>query len=134
VTRFRSDVSRPVVGGQPEWTVSDPTENQTEASIGRFLSAVAVDDDVAIRETHRALLRFILTKVASIKKGRLYTEQNGYAGNSWYIRTGRSCWSPKGQSHLVEPTSGVRDFIKERGEDGSFYTRRSELYGTDEAS
>ena len=130
MTKVRSDISRPVIGATSGWTVPDPTEGQTEASIGKFLRTVTVGDDVAIRETHRGLLRFILTKVASIKKGRLYTEQSGYAGDSWYIRTGRSCWYPKGQSHLVEPTSGVRDFIKQH-EYGSHYTRRSELYGTD---
>jgi hypothetical protein len=110
--------------------VTDPTEDQTEASIGAFLRTLKVGDEVAIRETQRALLRFILMKVTRIKKGRLYTEQSGYAGDSWYIRTGRSCWYPKGQSHLVEPTSGVRDFIREH-KYGSHYTRHSELYGTD---
>ena len=118
------------MGANPEWIVADPTEGQTEASIGMFLRTVKVGDEVAIRETHRALLRFILTKVTRINKGRLYTDQSGYAGDSWCMRTGRSCWYPKGQSHLVEPTSGVRDFIKQH-EYGSHYTRRSELYGTD---
>jgi hypothetical protein len=91
---------------------------------------VTVGDDVAIRESHRGLLRFIITKVMNIKRGRLYTEKAGYAGDSWWVRTGRNCWYPKGQSHLVEPTSGVHDFIRDH-ENGSFYRRRTELYGTD---
>lgn len=115
-----------------EWLVADPTEDQTEMSIGEFLRTGMVGDDIAIRETHGGLLRFILTKVENIKKGRLYTEKGGYAGSSWYIRTGRSCRYPTGQSHLVEPTSALRSFVKEQGEYGKHYVRRSaELYGTD---
>jgi hypothetical protein len=90
--------------------VADPTEDQTELTIGRFLKVVQIGDEVAIRETHGGLLRFILTTVTGLKKGRLYTQAQGYAGNSWYVRTGRSCWYPTGQSHLVEPTPAVRAF------------------------
>ncbi len=117
-----------------EPVVADPTEDQTELSIGEFLRTITVGDEVAIRETHGGLLRFILTKVDNIKKknGRLYTNKEGYAGCAWYIRTGRSCRYPTGQSHLVEPTSVVRKFVGQQGEHGKYYSRRSpELHGTD---
>jgi hypothetical protein len=117
-----------------EGLVADPTEDQTEISIGEFLRTITVGDEVAIRETHGGLLRFILAKVDNIKKdkGRLYTDKDGYAGHAWHIRTGRSCRYPTGQSHLVEPRSPVRKFIEEQGEYGKHYSRRSaELHGTD---
>jgi hypothetical protein len=96
--------------------VADPTEDQTELTIGRFLKVVQIGDEVAIRETH----------------GGLYTQAQGYAGNSWYVRTGRSCWYPTGQSHLVEPTPAVRAFSNGELGLGRRFTRgTAELYGTD---
>jgi hypothetical protein len=113
--------------------VSDPTEDQTEKSIGAFLRTLAAGDEVAIRETQGERLRFTLTKVRDFARGRLYTEKSGHPGDAWYMRTGRSTWHPKGQSHLVEPTPGVREFIRQHGVSGAFpYRRRTELYGTAE--
>ena len=82
-----------------------------------------------------AMGNFVVMKereVTGLKKGRLYTQAQGYAGNSWYVRTGRSCWYPTGQSHLVEPTPAVRAFGNgELGLGRQFTRGTAELYGTD---
>jgi hypothetical protein len=110
-----------------------PTDGQTEKSIGEFLNASKEDDEVAIHETYHGVLRFTLTKIENIapKKGRLYTVDEGYGGSGWYIRTGRSTRYPTGQSHLVEPTAAIREFIAKHSDGVAFMYKTARLYGTD---
>jgi hypothetical protein len=113
--------------------VTDPAEGQTEKSIGEFLKASKEGDEVAIHETHQGVLRFTLTTIENIapKKGRLYTVDEGYGGSGWYIRTGRSTRYPTGQSHLIEPTAAIREFVENYPDGLAFMYRTARLYGTD---
>ena len=93
--------------------IEDPTAGQTEKTIGQYLAQCNIGSEIAIRDTHTGRLHFKLTMVSWVhpKNGRLTTAGTSYAGNSWWRRTGRSTWFPKGQAHLVEATPEIRKFV-----------------------
>ena len=95
----------------------DPSQGQTEISIGAFLASRAVGDEIAIRNPHGGHLSFVLTTISEVGTGTrsryIYTKHSGdYGGTAWNRKNGRNARSPGGQTHLVEATAEVRDFIK----------------------
>ena len=72
-------------------------------------------DAVAVRETQGHVLEYHLATVGAVRRGRIYLDKAAaWGGSSWYARSGKNCWSPKGQSRLVIPTEPVRDWIERR--------------------
>jgi len=60
------------------------------------------------------LLHYRITVVTSASpgKGRLYTQHAAaYGGGAWYMKSGRNCYSPNGQSQLFIPSDAIRDYI-----------------------
>ncbi|MDU7524873.1 MAG: hypothetical protein E7K72_26490 [Roseomonas mucosa] len=83
--------------------------------------------EVAIRETHGHMLRFVITTVTDTKPsaGRLYTAspgQTNHGGVAWYMKSGLNCFAPKGQATLVLATPAVKDFAA-RHPDGTTHYR-----------
>jgi hypothetical protein len=59
----------------------------------------------------------VVDKIAegSPKRGRIYLEHGeDYGGKAYYAKNGKSCFQPKGQSHLVVPTESVLTRIEDR--------------------
>lgn len=109
----------------------DPALSQTEHEIGSFLRSALPGDPIAIHETHGGILRIGVTTIEAIgAKGRLTTAAQAAAGgNRWYVTTGRHCFHPKGQSHLILATEAVRRFVADHP--GGIMTYRTAcLYGT----
>jgi hypothetical protein len=97
-------------------TADDPAEGQTEYEVGAYLKQASPGDEIAIHETQGGFLRIAvttITEIGAIAPGRLATAASSYAGTRWYIRTGRSCFYPKGQSHLILAADAVRRFAAE---------------------
>lgn len=60
------------------------------------------------------MLCYHLAKVIETKKGRVYVEQGDpWGGERWYMKSGKSCNHPTGQSNLVVPTPEVLKWIED---------------------
>ena len=95
----------------------DPTEDQDAAQVEAYYRAVKPGDGAVVRCTQGNLLRFVVDKIAegSPKRGRVYLEHGeDHGGKAYYAKNGKSCFQPKGQSHLVVPTEVVMAWIEER--------------------
>ncbi len=95
--------------------VDDPTQGQTLKMIESYLRAVEEGSKVAIRDTHGGILMFQIAVVTGMKprSGRLYTDKSGGTGGAaWYMKTGKNCYHPTGQSRLFIPTIEVRNFLQ----------------------
>jgi hypothetical protein len=104
--------SRIPVGMPPSET--DPSTNQSGAEIEEYYRNVKVGDPAAIRETQRGLLRFTITTIEGVnsKLGRVYLPANlAWGGKAFYMKSGKNCFSPNGQSNLVVPTDEVSAWV-----------------------
>ncbi|GAB9179499.1 hypothetical protein [Bradyrhizobium diazoefficiens] len=90
----------------------DPSATQTQEQIAEHYRNAKEGDVAVIRETYATRLWFIVTKITGTnpKAGRVYLEHapsSGYGGRAFYMKSGRNCFAPKGQSSLVMPTQDV---------------------------
>jgi hypothetical protein len=86
----------------------DPIAGQTKDTIAAFFPKCVVGDDVVIRSTQGAHLRYRRAKVTQIAPGKVYTDvTTTWSGPCWYTKRGRNALHPTGKCHLVEPTPGI---------------------------
>ncbi len=90
-----------------------PCFTQTETEIGHHYYQAKVGDEVVIRETHGGFLRYYFSTIDRIQNGRIYPK--GF--HSFWAKSGRNCFHPKGQSHLVIPTDAIRAYAAENSAD-----------------
>lgn len=89
-----------------------PCCGQTPEQVKEWLVAnVQIGTVVAVRSNQGGLLHYNPATVVRLGKGRFDIEQEksyglGTGGNSFYY-SGKNCWSPKGRTRLVIPTSEV---------------------------
>jgi hypothetical protein len=94
-------------------TLSDTmAERERVASLERYLRQSSKGDDVVIRAGWGLHVIYILAKIdrTDPKLGRIYTDQPGRGasqGTAFYMKSGRSCDHPKGQTWLLEPTEEI---------------------------
>jgi hypothetical protein len=113
--------------------IVDPAHGQTESEIGAYLERCIEGSPIAIHETHSGILTFTLTVVVEINrrtKGRLTTKAMGYGGDRWYVKHGRSCRFPTGQSHLVVPTPEIEAYVAQHGSLGLWTYRTARFRET----
>jgi hypothetical protein len=93
------------VKNEPEYS---PCVNQTEADIEAYYRNARVGEDVAIRHTQGFTLQYVITTVEALNalKGRVYVKDFG----AFYMKHGKSCYYPKGQTSLVVPTDSVKQW------------------------
>jgi hypothetical protein len=79
----------------------------------------------AVRHTQGGMLRYEIRKIVrrNERSGRVYIENAG----TFYMKSGRNCFHPKGQTTLVQATGAILTWAKEhpRGEFG-FSTDRGQ--------
>jgi hypothetical protein len=105
VERFEKTTPAPVL---------DPSMGQTLADIETFLRSAGHETEVAIRNTHAGRREYVIAKVtgSNARAGRVYTNKSGASGGTaWYMKSGKNCFHPKGQSRLFIPTDEIRAFI-----------------------
>jgi hypothetical protein len=89
----------------------DPSVDQTEEQIRKYYTSANEGDVAVIRQTYANHLFFIVSKVTGKNgKGRVYLADepaSGYGGCAFWIKSGKNCFSPKGQARLVVPTPEV---------------------------
>jgi hypothetical protein len=88
----------------------DPSNDQTQEQIAEYYRNAAEGAPAVIRETYGSSLTFKVTKVtgSNPRLGRVYVDEHtAYGGLAYYIKTGKNCRAPKGQTSLVVPTEPV---------------------------
>jgi hypothetical protein len=108
---------------------ADPAFGQSERTIAAYLLNSCEGNEVAIRNAQGLGVMYVVTTIESISrdKGRLYTAiEAPLGGKGWYLKTGKHCRHPKGQSRLVEPTEEIRNFARQNPM-GRFVTREVNL-------
>lgn len=107
-SRLRSSFASP-----PRIPRNDPSSSQTVEMICEYYRAAKIGDAAAIRQTHGSMLYFRMTQIENIKGPRLYLKVAAdYGGVAFYIKSGKNCRSPTGQSGLVIPTPEVAAWIE----------------------
>lgn len=93
-----------------------PCAGQTPDEIAAYYRNVEAGDVAVVRQTQGHLLVYNVRKIEGLNpaSGRIYIEQDG----AFYMKSGKNCFHPKGQTTLVVPTKEVTDWAAEhpRGE------------------
>lgn len=84
-----------------------PCADQNQPAIETYYRAVQIGSEVAIRETHGGILRYFLSTVDKINRGRIYPKGH----QSFFAKSGSMCSAPHGQCNLVVPTDAVKAFV-----------------------
>ena len=97
----------------------DPAKDQSPEEIEKFMRSLKEGDEVAIHNAQGGggLLSIHIAKVSEVRpRGRLWTDRSGDFGadNRWFMKSGKNCGAPTGQSRLVIPTDEVRRYAQER--------------------
>ncbi|MRG54201.1 hypothetical protein GF108_01210 [Phyllobacterium sp. SYP-B3895] len=87
-----------------------PCAYQTPEEIETYYRNVEVGGVAVVRKTQHHLLCYSVRKVEGLnpKLGRIYVEQDG----AFYIKSGKNCFHPKGQTSLVVPTPDVLEWAE----------------------
>lgn len=85
-----------------------PCADQTAPEIEAYYRAVQPGSEVAIRETHGGMLRYYLSTVDKLNRGRVYP----IGHQSFFAKSGSICSAPHGQCSLVVPTAAVKAFAE----------------------
>jgi hypothetical protein len=82
-----------------------PCIDQTQADIEAYYRKAQIGTRAAVRQTHGGVLRYDLTEIdgTNPKLGRLYVRAHG----AFYMKHGKNCWHPTGQTRLVVPNDAV---------------------------
>jgi hypothetical protein len=99
--------------------IAAPDNDQTAEQLEAYYRNVKPGDVAVIRCTQGSVLRYLLDKVTETnpKKGRVYVEKgDAWAGQGFYMKSGKSTEAPTGQSNLVVPTEEVMAWIKDHPE------------------
>jgi hypothetical protein len=100
-----------------------PCRNQTEAEIGAYYQAAGAGAVAVVRLTHGMTLTYFLAEVeGQLPRGRIAVRNHG----SFYARTGRNCFHPKGQTTLVVPTPEVLEWAAANPHGRAFVSCRPE--------
>jgi hypothetical protein len=93
-----------------------PCAEQTEDEIAGYYRNAKVGDVAVVRQTQGHMLVYAVTEVEGLNpsRGRTYIKQHG----AFYMKSGKNCFHPKGQTTLVVPTEEVLKWAAEhpRGE------------------
>lgn len=90
-----------------------PCWGQTRESIAAWLRAqVTLGTEVVIRETQHGMLYYQLGRVVHLGKSRFQVARQRPDGTfpdtgEGFYYSGKNCWHPKGQTHLIVPTPEV---------------------------
>ena len=86
-------------------TPRSPCVDQTPAEIEAYYRKVQIGDRAAVRQTHGGMLSYDITEIEGVnsKLGRIYVRSYG----AFYMKHGKNCRQPTGQTTLVVPTDAV---------------------------
>lgn len=95
-----------------------PCVDQTPKEIETYYRGVTPGSPAVVRHTQGGMLVYDVTEVEGTnpKRGRVYVRSAG----AFYMKSGKNCFHPTGQTTLVVPTEAVKEWAHEhpRGEFG----------------
>lgn len=82
-----------------------PCARQTEAEIENYYRTQPEGSPAVVRRTHGGILTYQVTTfvLRRTRSGRINVEGAG----DFYMKSGKNCWEPTGQTRLVVPTDDV---------------------------
>lgn len=85
-----------------------PCAYQTQEEIEQYYRNAPIGAKAAVRHTQYGLLEYDITIIErrSEALGRVYIRSRS-SGSAFYIKSGKNCYHPKGQSSIVVPTEDV---------------------------
>ena len=86
-----------------------PCYEQTREEIENYYRHAPVGSPAAVRDTRYGFLCYEIVEIEGGRRGRIFTRDHG----SFYMKHGRNCYHPKGQTSLVVPTEAVVAWAKE---------------------
>ena len=107
-------------------TKLSPCANQTATEIENYYRNEPEGSAAVVRRTHGGILVYEVAtfELRRPRSGRINVQSSG----DFYMKSGKNCWEPTGQTRLVVPTEEVLAWVKEhpRGEMG--YTIYPEVW------
>lgn len=94
---------------------TDPAAGQSLTEIEEYLRSCGEGDKVAIRNTQGGILHYTITEVSGTnpRAGRVYTKASAtIGGTSWYMKTGKNTFHPKGQSRLFLVSEAIEAYAR----------------------
>lgn len=102
-----------------------PCVDQSESDIEAYYRIAEVGQKAVVRHTQGHMLQYVLSEIEgrNPQRGRIYIRNSG----AFYMRSGKNCFHPKGQTTLVVPTDEVLAWasVHPRGEFGYSIYRHS---------
>lgn len=104
-----------------------PCIDQTEQDIEAYYRHAKIGQTAVVRHTQGHMLRYVISEIEGGNRGRVYVRNAG----AFYMKHGKNCFHPKGQTTLVVPTDEVLAWAKEhpQGEFGYSVYRSTGLFG-----
>lgn len=103
---------------EPYRTKVSPCALQSQTDIETYYRNAEAGSVAVVRQTQHHMLAYSVTEIEDTRpeKGRTYIKQFG----AFYMKSGKNCFHPKGQTTLVVPTPEVLTWAEEhpRGEFG----------------
>lgn len=97
-----------------------PCADQTEADIGSYYRNEPEGAVAVVRRTHGGILIYEVTTFAlrRTRSGRINVNNSG----DFYMKSGKNCFEPTGQTRLVVPTDAVIAWANEHSQGETGYT------------
>lgn len=98
-----------------------PCVDQTEDDVGAYYRAAEIGDAAVVRRGFGGLITYHVGQVTGKKPraGRVYVDCPHGGGTAFYMKHGRNCFHPTGQTDLIVPTPEVLAWAAEHPR-GSF--------------
>ncbi|MCZ0734510.1 hypothetical protein [Phreatobacter sp. AB_2022a] len=98
-----------------------PCVDQTEDDISAYYRAAAEGDVAVVRQGYGGMTTYFVGKITgkNARAGRVYVDCRHGGGSAFYMKHGRNCFHPKGQTDLIVPTPEVLAWAAEHPQ-GSF--------------
>jgi hypothetical protein len=108
--------ARRFFGPPPREPRNDPSADQTPEQITAYYRNAQIGDAAAIRQTQYDNLNFKVTRIEDVnrKSGRVYlSAEADWGGVAFFVKSGKNCSSPTGQSRLVIPKPEISAWVKQ---------------------
>jgi len=106
-----------------------PCIDQSAKDIEAYYRTAEIGQIAVVRHTQGHMLRYVVSDIEGRNdpRGRVYVRNAG----SFYMKSGKNCFHPQGQTSLVVPTDEIFAWAKDhpRGEIGYSVYRPTGLFG-----
>jgi hypothetical protein len=101
-----------------------PCVDQTEDDVAAYYRAAEVGAEAVVRQGYGGMTTYYPGKVTgkNARAGRVYVDCRHGGGAAFYMKHGRNCFHPKGQTDLVVPTAEIAAWIEKHPHGSSAYT------------